>query len=175
MDTAAVPSTPVREPPVLQGREVVLRPLEAADGDRLRAIASTEEVVAWWGPPAAGFPASDEPDAVRFGIWEKGELVGLVQYGEEPEPDYRHASIDVFVDPARRGRGLGTDAVATLLHYLTSELDHHRVTIDPAVDNAAAVRSYEKAGFRAVGVLRSAWRDPGGVWRDVLLMEHVRV
>ncbi len=30
----------------------------------------------------------------------------------------------------------------------------HRVTIDPEVDNARAIRSYEKAGFRLEGVLR---------------------
>jgi aminoglycoside 6'-N-acetyltransferase len=28
------------------------------------------------------------------------------------------------------------------------------VTIDPSVDNAAAIRSYEKVGFRPVGVMR---------------------
>jgi hypothetical protein len=34
------------------------------------------------------------------------------------------------------------------------------------------IRSYEKAGFRPVGTMPSAWRDPEG--RDVLFMEFVR-
>jgi aminoglycoside 6'-N-acetyltransferase len=55
-----------------------------------------------------------------------------------------------------------------------AERGHHRVTIDPAVDNAAAIRSYEKSGFPRVGVMRSAWRDGwAGEWRDTLFMELV--
>ena len=48
------------------------------------------------------------------------------------------------------------------------------MTIDPAVDNAPAIRCYEKAGFRRVGVMRAAWRDGWtGEWRDTLFMELV--
>ncbi len=50
---------------------------------------------------------------------------------------------------------------------------HHRITIDPAVENVPAVRSYRKAGFEPVGTLHAAWRDDGGAWRDLLLMELV--
>jgi aminoglycoside 6'-N-acetyltransferase len=54
------------------------------------------------------------------------------------------------------------------------ERGHHRITIDPAAANAAAIRAYEKAGFRTVGVLRSYERDPDGTgWHDGLLMEYV--
>jgi L-amino acid N-acyltransferase YncA len=50
----------------------------------------------------------------------------------------------------------------------------HRVTIDPATSNAAAIRCYEKAGFRRVGVMRSAEHDAAsGRWHDALLMEYV--
>jgi aminoglycoside 6'-N-acetyltransferase len=159
----------------LRGERVVLRPLVPDDADTLRAIAATPEVSAWWGPPEAGFPLSDDSDATRFTIRVDGAVAGLVQYGEEPEPDYRHAWIDVFVDPQRRGEGFGTDAVRTLVRYLVDVRSHHRVTIDPAAENAAAIRSYEKAGFVPVGVMRAAWRDPAGSWRDVLLMEQVHL
>jgi hypothetical protein len=38
--------------------------------------------------------------------------------------------------------------------------------------NAAAIRAYEKVGFRAVGVMRQYERDvDGGGWHDGLLME----
>lgn len=36
------------------------------------------------------------------------------------------------------------------------------------------MRAYQKAGFAPAGVMRAAWRDPDGRWRDALLMEHVR-
>lgn len=158
----------------LRGEHVVLRPLAPEDAPALRAIHATPEVTAWWGRMADGFP-DDEPQATRFAILVDGEVAGLVQYTEEPEPDYRHAAIDVFVDPRHHGRGVGTEAVRLILEHLLGERGHHRVTIDPAVDNAAAVRAYEKAGFAPVGVMRAAWRDPDGRWRDALLMEHVRL
>jgi RimJ/RimL family protein N-acetyltransferase len=157
----------------LHGTTVTLRPLEPGDGDALRAIHATPGVAEWWGDPEDGFPFGDDPDATRFSILVDGRVAGLVQYTEEPEADYRHASIDIFLDPPLHGRGHGTDALATLVRHLLEERGHHRITIDPAVDNAAAIRSYEKAGFRPVGVLQAAWCDGSGAWRDVLLMELV--
>jgi aminoglycoside 6'-N-acetyltransferase len=152
----------------------VLRPLAEEDVAALLAIVAQPAVAAWWGEQPSGFPLTDEPTATRFTILDDGEVAGLIQYSEELEPDYRHASIDIFVDTARHGRGLGTDAVQTLADYLVAERGHHRVTIDPASDNHAAIRAYEKAGFRAVGVMRAAWRDHAtGAWRDTLFMERV--
>ncbi len=155
------------------GRLVTLRPLEAGDVPALRRIRSTPEVARWWGPLEEDFPHADDPDATRFSVLLDGEVVGMVQYAEENEPDYRHAWIDLFLDPQHHGQGIGTDAVATLVRHLISKRGHHRVTIDPAIDNSAAIRSYEKAGFRPVGVTRSSWRDPEGAWQDSLLMELV--
>jgi aminoglycoside 6'-N-acetyltransferase len=48
---------------------------------------------------------------------------------------------------------------------------HHRLTIDPAADNQAAIRAYKKIGFISVGVMRSYERGPNGTWHDGLLME----
>jgi aminoglycoside 6'-N-acetyltransferase len=61
-----------------------------------------------------------------------------------------------------------------LVAYLIDERGHHRITIDPATSNAAAIRAYEKAGFVRVGVMRDYERDvDGGGWHDALLMELV--
>ena len=99
-------------------------------------------------------------------------MAGLIQYQEEPEPRYRHASVDLFLDPALHGRGLGTEALRRVVRELIGERGHHRITIDPATGNTAAIRAYEKAGFRPVGVMRSAERDADGRgWHDSLLME----
>lgn len=101
-----------------------------------------------------------------------GVLVGMVQYGEEDEPSYRHASIDVFVDPAAHGRGVGRDAVGALARHLVDDRGHHRLVIDPAADNQAAIRCYAAVGFRPVGVMRRYERDAdGGGWHDGLLMD----
>lgn len=161
--------------PVLRGDGVVLRPIESADAPRLRELRSHPEVATWWGMPEDDFPFGDDDEAVRFAVLEGERLVGLVQYGEEPEPMYRQAWIDLFLDPAVRGRGLGVAAIRRLVEHLFDEQGHHCITIDPAAANAAAIRAYEKAGFRRVGVLELAERGPlDGVWRDSLLMELVR-
>ncbi len=162
-----------REPDAFRGRIVALRRVTAQDVEALRQIHSTPAVIRWWGPPEEGFPLTDDPDASRLSILVDGETAGMIQFSEEAQPEYRHAAIDVFLAPDLHGRGFGTDAVVTLLHHLIDDLGHHRVTIDPAVDNLAAIRCYEKAGFRRIGVMHRAWRDPDRHWRDVLFMEHV--
>ncbi len=128
----------------------------------------------WWGPPEPGFPWSDDPDETRFTVELDGETIGMVQFYEELEPRYRYAAADLFLDAGRHGQGIGTEVMRMLCAYLFDERGHHRVTIDPAAANAAAIRAYEKAGFRTVGVMRRYERDvDGDQWHDALLMELV--
>jgi aminoglycoside 6'-N-acetyltransferase len=75
----------------LHGERVVLRALSEADAPALRAIRSTAEVAAWWGPLERDFPFGDDPDATRFTILRDGAVASLIQFGEELEPDRRHA------------------------------------------------------------------------------------
>ena len=171
--SSSEPAPTLQAMTVLDGKLVKLRPLEPGDVPELRRIHETLEVARWWGPPEDDFPLGDDPGATRFTVLVEGEIAGLIQYGEEREPDYRHAWIDLFIDPERHRRGLGADAVSTVARHLVEDRGHHRLTIDPALDNAAAVRCYEKAGFDRVGVTRLSWRDPEGRWRDGLSMELV--
>ncbi|MDQ3913538.1 MAG: GNAT family N-acetyltransferase [Actinomycetota bacterium] len=167
-------SGPVDRPPLLRGRTIVLRPLRADDAERVAQIQAEPGVARWWGPPDEAElrrQAHGTDDEKAFAIEREGELVGLIQYREENEPDFRHAGIDVFLAERVQGHGLGPDAVRTLTRYLVDERGHHRLTIDPAADNVAAIRAYEKVGFRAVGVMREYWRSPDGPWRDGLLMD----
>jgi aminoglycoside 6'-N-acetyltransferase len=150
---------------------MVLRPLTKGDEDELRRIHSTPEVSRWWDLPDADFPW-DEPESTRLAIEVDGAVAGLIQFSEELEPKYRHAGIDLFLDPALHGRGLGTEAVRRVVRHLIDDRGHHRITIDPATANTAAIRAYEKAGFRRVGVMRRSERDADGRgWHDSLLME----
>jgi aminoglycoside 6'-N-acetyltransferase len=151
---------------------MVLRPLAPGDEAELLRIHATPEVARWWGEPDEGFLWTDEPDSTRLTIDVGGSVAGMIQFSEEPDPKYRHASIDLFLDPAFHGRGLGTEAVRRVVRHLLDELGHHRITIDPAAANTAAIRAYEKVGFRPVGVMRRYERDADGEgWHDGLLME----
>jgi len=154
--------------------QLVLRPLVATDADELLRIHATPEVRRWWDVPDEGFPLTDDPDSTRLTIEVDGKVAGMVQFSEELDPKYRHAAVDVFLDPAFHGRGIGAEAVRRVVRLLIGERGHHRITIDPAADNLAAIRSYEKAGFRPVGVMRRYERDADGRgWHDGLLMELV--
>ena len=153
---------------------IVLRPLSERDVPELLRIHATPEVRRWWDAPDERFPLEDDPESTRLTIEVDGRVAGMVQFSEELEPKYRHAAIDVFLDPAFHGRGIGTEAVHRVVRHLIDERGHHRVTIDPAADNVAAIRSYEKVGFRPVGVMRCYERDADGRgWHDGLLMELV--
>jgi aminoglycoside 6'-N-acetyltransferase len=151
---------------------VVVRPIEERDAAELRRIHALPEVVRWWDVPEEGFPLSDDTDSTRFTIEVDGAVAGMIQFYEELEAKYKHANVDVFLDPAFHGRGIGTEAVRRIVRLLIDERGHHRITIDPAADNAAAIRAYEKVGFRRVGVMREYERDTGGeAWHDGVLME----
>ncbi|WP_376766617.1 MULTISPECIES: GNAT family N-acetyltransferase [Thermomonospora] len=157
----------------LTGRNVVLTPVTAEHVEELRRIRRTPEVRDRWGDvdrePDWPF---DDPDTAVYTILLDGAVRGLVQYSEETDPDYRHASIDIFVDPAVHGRGVGRDAVRTLARHLVHDRGHHRLTIDPAADNEPAIRCYAAVGFRPVGRMRRYERDPDGRgWHDGLLMD----
>lgn len=158
---------------MLKGELASLVPVTPAHVPELRRILGTPEVRARWGEADAepGWPLAD-PDVTCFAVLVDDEVRGMVQYGEEEDPEYRHASLDIFLDPVVHGRGVGRDTVRTLARHLIDERGHHRLVIDPAADNAAAIRCYESVGFRPVGVLRRYERDRDGTgWHDGLLMD----
>ena len=154
---------------------MLLRTTRPEDRAALVAIRSTPEVRRRWRGQDLGaeFDADfDDDDVHRFTILDpSGRIVGLIQYGEEDDPEYRHASVDIYIDPALHRQGLATDAIRTIVDYLFDVCKHHRLTIDPAADNEAAIACNSKIGFTPVGVMRSyELRDDGG-WADGLLMD----
>jgi aminoglycoside 6'-N-acetyltransferase len=159
----------------LFGQLVVLRPAATNDVESLVRIRATPEVLTRWRGTdldAEIREAIDDDELHLLTIEDHdGNIVGAIQWAPSDDPDYPHASVDLFIDPAVHGRGLGTDAVRTLCIHLTTTLGFHRLVIDPAADNAAAIRCYTNVGFRPVGVMRSYERDADGSLHDGLLMD----
>jgi len=150
-----------------------LRPLAPEDADALRRIRAAPEVSRWWDEPEDDFPLGDDDESTRLTILVDGEVAGMIQYWEESDPKYRHASIDLFVAPAHHGKGVGPEAIRRVIQTLSAR-GHHRVVIDPAAHNHAAIRAYAKVGFRPVGVMQAYERDADGRgWHDGLLMELI--
>ncbi len=160
----------------LTGKLCVLRPLDPDDADRLIEIQSEPSVARWWYPPdpvmmRKRVQGRDDSDSVSLGIERDGRLIGLIQYEEETDSDFRHAAVDMFLATEHQGHGIGPDAMRTLARHLIDDRGHHRLTIDPVLSNTAAIRAYEKVGFRPVGVMRQYWRGPDGEMHDGLLMD----
>ena len=110
---------------VLGGLRVVLRPATEADVQALGAIRRTPQVYARWrgGDDIEGEIRDDlaDDETALYAIEYEGRVVGAIQWSAETDPDYRHASIDIYLDPSEHGRGLGTDAVRTLARHLLTE------------------------------------------------------
>lgn len=159
----------------LRGAKVSLRPATPNDVPVLAAIRATPEVFRWWrgGADLASDVAADieDTDATTLTVELDGRVVGAIQWSAETEPDYRHAGIDIYLDPTVHGRGVGTDAVRTLARHLIVDQGFHRLVIDPAADNAAAIKCYSTVGFRPVGIMRKYERGSDGTWHDGLLMD----
>jgi len=162
---------PRPDPDDLDPTRISLRPVTEEHVGDLRWIHERPGVVRWWAEPDELFPW-ESPASTRLTIFVDGQVGGLIQYWEEENPRYRHAGIDLFVDPALHGKGIGTAALRKVIRHLFDSRGHHRLVIDPAADNAAAIRVYEKVGFKPVGITRSAERDLDGQgWHDSLLMD----
>ena len=104
-------------------------------------------------------PVEERADELRndgraFAIEVDGELAGWIGYEEELDPNFRHASLDIFLRPDFQGRGHGAAALRQAARWLIDERGHHRITIDPAADNERAIHVYRSIGFRDAGVMR---------------------
>jgi aminoglycoside 6'-N-acetyltransferase len=164
----------------LVGAKVVLRTAVLEDVAELVRIRSTPEVMRRWplGHPR-GLAAEVAQEMTTGGleyltVLRDDSVVGAIQWSAEDDWYYRHANIDIYLDPAVHGQGLGTDAVRTLARHLVDDRGYHRIEIDPATDNEAAIRCYARVGFRPVGVMRQYERGPDGCFHDGLLMDMLR-
>ncbi len=69
--------------------------------------------------------------------------------------DNRTATLGIFIGERDcRGQGFGEEAVRALCRFAFEEMDLRKVRLDVQASNAAAVKTYERAGFRKEGVLR---------------------
>lgn len=68
-----------------------------------------------------------------------------------------------------RGRGIGTLAAKLMIRYAFEELGLHKLFLRVFADNAAALGSYEKAGFQREAYLKDDVCIDG-IYRDIVLM-----
>ncbi len=116
-------------------------------------------------------PEAAHPNRIEFHLrtLEDDRLIGFVAL-HTIEWNNQAALLAIGIgEPAYRGRGYGTDALLLALHYGFEELNLHRVGLNVIANNARAIRTYERIGFRREGALRGAVSRDGSRY-DVLLM-----
>jgi aminoglycoside 6'-N-acetyltransferase len=159
--SASVGRPPAQRASAIAGQTVVLRPTAAAHVPVFLEILGHPEIATWWGGYDLERVRRELLGPHGYAIELAGEVIGLIIYREEPDPDHQ-------------GQGLGCDAMRAMARFLFRHKDHHRVVIDPAAHNERAIRSCERAGFRRVGVMRAYERSSDGHWHDGLLMDLLR-
>src|SRR4051794_30453086 len=126
----------------LAGARVLLRAPGERDVTPLVDALAQSAVARWWAgydeTRVRGELLGDDPG---FVIEVAGETAGWLGVAEETEPDYRHVGLDIFLSEAHHGRGYGAEALRLVIDHFAG-LGHHRFTIDPAVANERAIRSY---------------------------------
>lgn len=76
-------------------------------------------------------------------------------YIRDIDREHHKAEYGIFIGEASaRGRGVGTATAKLMLQYCFEEEKLHRVYLRALAGNAAAIRSYEKAGFQQEGYLK---------------------
>lgn len=153
---------------------VRLRSPREDDLDPLVEMWSTPEVSRWWPDQTRDSirtTLNDDPDIIPLVIEVEGAVAGFLQIWQNEDPEYRHAGLDLALHPRFQGRGLGPAAIRMACRWLFGQ-GHHRITIDPAAENARARRAYEKVGFCEVGRLRKYQWDPTRTdWVDGILYD----
>jgi UDP-4-amino-4,6-dideoxy-N-acetyl-beta-L-altrosamine N-acetyltransferase len=83
---------------------------------------------------------------------------------------HRTAEYGILIgESAYRGRGIALAASVCVLNFAFGELKLHRVFLHVMAHNEAAIRLYDRIGFKREGVLREHVLV-GGSFRDVVMM-----
>ncbi|MCL6451782.1 MAG: GNAT family N-acetyltransferase [Acetobacteraceae bacterium] len=161
---------------------MALRPLRREDLEVLAGWASDDGVARFMGARGRDRAGLEEWYLQRAGdprcrvmaiLDGNGAVIGDI---ELEQIDWRNGRGELRVcigEAARRHCGLGTDAVRTLLQHTFASLGLREVYLRVHPENAAAIRCYEKCGFRKRGFLRAGKRKGSGV-DDLLLMSVTR-
>jgi phosphinothricin acetyltransferase len=102
-----------------------------------------------------------------------GVVVGWASLNRfNPRPAYDHvADFSVYVERARRGKGIGRELLDRLI-ALAHDIGYHKMVLAALASNDAGVALYARAGFTRVGVYREQGQLDGR-WVDVVIMEKL--
>ncbi len=183
IDSVTRPLDPL---PILRGRSIWLRPLEADDAPRLQAWHNNAEVAQFVSTRAPVSTAAvyreiasvveEQGHALyRYVICVRdgGQAIGTVAL-QRVDHVNGSAGFDISIgEPSAWDRGYGTEALNVMVDFGFGELRLNRIWLLVYGFNERALRSYEKAGFTREGTFREAMYRRGA-WFDVYQLAILR-
>lgn len=142
--------------------EGLIRPLAAADLPAVLALEAKGHAYPW----TPGNFQDALNSAYYMVVLEQGERIagyGIVQV----ILDEGHL-LNITIDPALHGRGLGRYLLQHLIAYAQSHTDTLFLEVRPS--NTRAITLYQTAGFNEIGLRRNYYPAPEGGREDALLM-----
>jgi RimJ/RimL family protein N-acetyltransferase len=171
---------------MLVGNQIILRPFEKNAISLYRKwMEDSSTVAALYGSSLLHYQAQIEatyldslakPDQMLLLMIETREgkrPVGCC-FIKNIHPVHRHAELEqMHIISECQNRGLGKDALGTVLHYLFREMNLNRVWLITHTSNLKAIGLYLSLGFIKEGLLRQVhFRD--GSYQDALIMAVLR-
>ena len=150
----------------------MLRPFRADDFEAALEFAKDQATARW----VPALPAADGASIVE--VYEEARVTGemLLLVIADRTSDAYLGEVTVVVGelgcgliPAARGRGIASEALRLLGDWAFRALELGRLQVFVALENVAALRLSERAGFRREGVLRAYWQSDGARLDAVVL------
>lgn len=116
--------------------------------------------------------AEREPKVVEFTVYDHTNSTPVGTAGLFDIAHAHGTAEFAIVIGEGRGRGLGTEATRLVLDFGFHVLQLRNIMLETLAWNVAALRAYERAGFRRVGVRRGAVLSRGQR-TDVVIMDAV--
>ncbi len=166
--------------PVIEGRNVRLRPPFEDDADVRFSLGTNAEIAEMYGLDKDDIKPMTREGAVRWVQWLaerphawvieiNGAFASEIRLDNVNAQDRRATMAIGIGNPALLGKGFGTEAIDLLLRHAFEDIGLHRIGIRVLAYNRRAIRAYEKCGFVIEGRERET-AYVNGSWHDDIMM-----
>jgi RimJ/RimL family protein N-acetyltransferase len=113
---------------------------------------------------------SDENNKI-FGAFDGEELIAICGYRRETGLKTRHKAllVQVYTKPEYRGKNISYALMKYMIDKLFDDETMQQITLGVVSDNNAAIKVYERLGFKEYGLHKNYFKD-GEIYRDERLM-----
>jgi len=118
------------------------------------------------------FIENDSPDHVMFGAFDDKRLIGITGFNRMARQRAMHRGelVQVYVDSDYRGQNIGEKLIRHVLEYAFTLEGIEQVQLSVIAGNQAAIKLYEKIGFKTFGV-QPRYFKAGDTYMDQQFMQ----